>query len=166
MDRLDPSIIVQEPGSAPPSDDPWVQQLLPVRFRTCDSCHSALSLPAGLVGGSSATSTSPNSPGVSGVPSILSAGAFFPASPSLGGGSSASPSEAGASDVSDLTECPVCGTHLAGLGSRELQENHVKECLETGGGSIVDSGRYLVFKLPPGPLGGCLVSLSRCEECR
>lgn len=29
----------------------------------------------------------------------------------------------------------------------------MKDCLETGGGSIVQGGRYLVFKLPPGPLG-------------
>ncbi|ORY85384.1 hypothetical protein BCR35DRAFT_313422 [Leucosporidium creatinivorum] len=141
--RLEPSIVVHEPGSHP-SDDPWDS----IRYRTCDTCHAALSLPAGL-----ATSSSSSAPGDGA--SVLTAGAFFPASPSVG---SASPSEAGASDVSDLTECPVCGRHLAGLGGREEQEEHVKDCLETGGGSIVQGGRYLVFKLPPGPL----VS----EECR
>lgn len=146
--RLDPSIVVHEPGTHP-TEDSWDS----LRYRTCDTCHAALSLPAGLVTSSAST------PG--GSASVLTAGAFFPASPSLG---SASPSEAGASDVSDLTECPVCGIHLGGLGGREEQEEHVKDCLETGGGSIVQGGRYLVFKLPPGPLGELLCSVSLSES--
>lgn len=108
-------------------DEPWMQAL-PFKYRTCDACHAALSLPMGL-----------------GSASILSPGAFFPASPSIGG--SASPlvggSDAGASEMSELSECPVCGSDLPELGGRSEQEEHVKECLETGGGAIASNGRYL-----------------------
>ncbi|GAA5862981.1 hypothetical protein JCM1840_002345 [Sporobolomyces johnsonii] len=135
-DQLDPYLVVREPGIGALDDQPW-QQGVPNTYRTCDSCHAALSLPQGV-----------------GSASLLSPQAFFPASPSLG---SVTPSETGASEASELTECPVCGVTLLELGERSKQEEHVKECLETGGGSIA-SGRYLVFKLPPGPLVG--------EECR
>jgi hypothetical protein len=129
MDPLDRSQVVQEPGMV---EEDW-QQVFPFKYRTCDTCHAALSLPQGV-----------------GSASFLSAGAFFPSPPSIGG--SSSPSDAGASDVSELSECPVCGTVLGMLGDRAMQEEHVKECLETGGGTV-SSGRYLVFKVPPGPLG-------------
>ncbi|BGP44970.1 hypothetical protein JCM10450v2_000785 [Rhodotorula kratochvilovae] len=137
-DALDPYTVALEPG-----DFVEIEQLLAgagARYRTCGDCHAALSLPQGL-GGST---------------SLLSPQAFFPASPSLG---SVTPSEAAASDVSELAECPVCGTQLASMGGKAEQEEHIRQCLETGGGSV-SSGRYLVFKLPPGPLVG-----QECAVC-
>lgn len=124
-DRLDPSEVVKEPDLT--AGEPWMQAI-PFKYRTCDACHAALSLPMGL-----------------GSASILSPGVFFPASPSIGG--SASPlvggSDAGASEMSELSECPVCGSDLPELGGRAEQEEHVKQCLETGRGAIASNGRYL-----------------------
>ncbi|KAL8286312.1 hypothetical protein RQP46_004800 [Phenoliferia psychrophenolica] len=135
-DALDPNDVVQVPGAT--EDDIWLQRTA-FQFRTCDTCHAALTLPQGV-----------------GTASILSASAFFPNPPSASG--SVSPSDAGQSDASELQDCPVCGEVLSDLGGRTEQEEHVKDCLETGGGTIAANGRYLVFKLPPGPL----VS----EECK
>lgn len=120
-DRLDANDVVQVPGAT--EDDIWLQ-LAASKFRTCDACHAALSLPQGV-----------------GTASILSASAFFPQPPSAGG--SVSPSDAGASDVSELQDCPVCGEVLSDLGGRTEQEEHVKDCLETSGGTIAANGRYL-----------------------
>ncbi|GAA6036876.1 hypothetical protein JCM8097_006327 [Rhodosporidiobolus ruineniae] len=141
-DQLDPYTVALEPGTWAEEEQlqPWLTGLAPV-YRTCTDCHAAVSLPTSLGGGVHPAS-------------LLSPQAFFPASPSLG---SVTPSEAAASDASELAECPVCGTTLATLGSKAQQEDHVRDCLERGGGSI-SSGRYLVFTLPPGPLVG--------EECR
>ncbi|GAA6005701.1 hypothetical protein JCM10207_005300 [Rhodosporidiobolus poonsookiae] len=135
QDQLDPTTIALEPGTYP-DDQPWLTGLA-LAYRTCHDCHAALSLPQGV-----------------GTASLLSPQAFFPASPSLG---SVTPSEAGQSDTSELAECPVCGTTLAGVGDKPAQEAHIRDCLEQGGGSIA-SGRYLVFRLPPSPLVG--------EECK
>ncbi|GAA5994703.1 uncharacterized protein JCM10292_004304 [Rhodotorula paludigena] len=140
-DALDPYTVALEPGTFM-EEQSWLTGL-PMRYRTCGECHAALSLPSGVGGGA----------GSGGTASLLSPQAFFPASPSLG---SVTPSEAAASDASDLVECPVCGTALTSVGDKAKQEEHIRDCLETGGGSI-SSGRYLVFKLPPGPLVG--------EEC-
>ncbi|BGO93036.1 hypothetical protein NBRC10512v2_005322 [Rhodotorula toruloides] len=134
-DELNPYTVAIEPGAFVETELPWLSGTLQ-RYRTCDDCHAALSLPSGV-----------------GMTSFLSPQSFFPASPSLG---SVTPSEAAASDASDLVECPVCGTGLSGIGDKVQQEAHVRHCLERGGGSIA-SGRYLVFTLPPGPLVG--------EEC-
>ncbi|GAA5821257.1 hypothetical protein JCM3770_007386 [Rhodotorula araucariae] len=137
-DALDPYTIALEPG-----DFVELEQLLTstqARYRTCSDCHAALSLPQGLGGPTS----------------LLSPQAFFPALPSPG---SVTPSETAASDVSELAECPVCGTQLGGLGDKAEQEEHIRQCLETGGGSV-SSGRYLVFKLPLGPLVG-----QECAVC-
>ncbi|GAA5983264.1 hypothetical protein JCM11641_002241 [Rhodosporidiobolus odoratus] len=135
QDQLDPHIVAIEPGSFM-DDQPWLSSG-PSLYRTCTDCHAALSLPHGLASAS-----------------LLSPQAFFPASPSLG---SVTPSEAAASDASELVECPVCGTTLAAVGNKVQQESHIRNCLEEGDGSIA-SGRYLVFKLPPGPLVN--------EECK
>ncbi|BGO96805.1 hypothetical protein NBRC10513v2_000741 [Rhodotorula toruloides] len=134
-DELNPYTVAIEPGALVETELPWLSGTLQ-RYRTCDDCHAALSLPSGV-----------------GTTSFLSPQSFFPASPSLG---SVTPSEAAASDASDLVECPVCGTGLRSVGDKAQQEVHVRDCLERGGGSIA-SGRYLVFTLPPGPLVG--------EEC-
>lgn len=140
-DALDPYTIALEPGTFADLSELHSWGLPPLHeYRTCVDCHAALSLPSGV--GSSA---SPSGPSASGVASLLSPQTFFPASPSLG---SVTPSEAAASDASELVECPVCGTTLASLGSREDQEGHVRECLESGGGSIA-SGRYLGASSPP-----------------
>ncbi|GAA5902200.1 hypothetical protein JCM6882_006727 [Rhodosporidiobolus microsporus] len=135
-DQLDPYTVALEPGTYM-DDQPWLTSI-PALYRTCNDCHAALALPQGLASASS----------------LLSPQAFFPASPSLG---TVTPSEAAASDASELVECPVCGTTLAQVGDKAQQESHIRDCLERGAGSIA-SGRYLVFKLPPGPLVG--------EECR
>ncbi|GAA5857263.1 hypothetical protein JCM8547_009404 [Rhodosporidiobolus lusitaniae] len=136
-DPLDPYTVALEPGAFG-EDTLWLSPGLLPQYRTCQDCHAALTLPFGLASASS----------------LLSPQAFFPASPSLG---TATPSEAAASDASELVECPVCGTTLASLGGKSQAEAHIRDCLETGSGSIA-SGRYLVFTLPPGPLAG--------EECR
>ncbi|GAA5980401.1 hypothetical protein JCM10908_001642 [Rhodotorula pacifica] len=137
MDQLDPRQVAVEPGSVT-DDSPWLlDSPFGYRYRTCNECHAAL------------LALHPSEQ--AGPASLLSPQAFFPASSSLPG--SAAPSEAAASDVSELVECPVCGETLAQLGGKSEQENHIRECLEAGRGSI-SSGRYLVFRLPPGPLVG------------
>lgn len=54
------------------------------------------------------------------------------------------------SQISDLADCPVCGTSLNDFGSPAMQEAHVKSCLDgpSGGPGISQAGRYLVYKLP------------------
>lgn len=126
-DQLDPRQVAVEPGSVA-DDSPWLlESPFGYRYRTCNECHAALAL-------------HPPPPDQAGPASLLSPQAFFPALPSLPG--SAAPSEAAASDVSELVECPVCGEALAQLGEKSRQENHIRDCLEAGRGSIA-SGRYL-----------------------
>lgn len=124
-DAIDPYLVVREPGIPPTLEDlqPWSLST-PLLYRTCDSCHAALALPQGLSHLSS---------------SLLSPQSFFPPSPSLG---SITPSETNESEASELTECPVCGQTLNDFGERTVQEDHVRNCLEKGAGSI-SSGRYL-----------------------
>lgn len=59
-------------------------------------------------------------------------------------------SDTSVSALSVHTSCPVCGQNLAELGTAELQEAHVKSCLEgPRGGSITEQPvKYLVYKLP------------------
>lgn len=52
------------------------------------------------------------------------------------------------SRASELNECPVCNVTLAQLGPQSQQEEHVRVCLENGGGGSLQSGRYLVYRLP------------------
>ncbi|KAI0352816.1 FYVE-domain-containing protein [Trametes cingulata] len=52
------------------------------------------------------------------------------------------------SQLSDLAECPVCNVSLNDLGPPDVQENHVKNCLEGGSGKAPQSAKYLVYKLP------------------
>ncbi|EPT02761.1 hypothetical protein FOMPIDRAFT_1059042 [Fomitopsis schrenkii] len=52
------------------------------------------------------------------------------------------------SQLSDLAECPVCNTNLADLGAPFQQEAHVKSCLEGGNGTVPQTAKYLVYKLP------------------
>ncbi|KIJ70229.1 hypothetical protein HYDPIDRAFT_78867 [Hydnomerulius pinastri MD-312] len=52
------------------------------------------------------------------------------------------------SQLSDLAECPVCGTGFADLGLPADQEAHVRSCLEGGAGSMPQAPKYLVYKLP------------------
>ncbi|KAG1892597.1 hypothetical protein F4604DRAFT_1672578 [Suillus subluteus] len=52
------------------------------------------------------------------------------------------------SQLSDLAECPVCGTSLADLGLPAEQEAHVKICLEGDAGTTPQAAKYLVYKLP------------------
>lgn len=72
--------------------------------------------------------------------------------------------ESGISDISsrasELNECPVCGLVLAGLGEGALQEEHIRDCLENGGGGSVQGSRYLIYKLAEGPIVG-----KECQIC-
>lgn len=147
-DALDPYTVALEPGDF--MEDEHVFSATPRRYRTCSECHTALSLLQG-------TGT-----GTGGPTSLLSPQAFFPASPSLG---SVTPSEAAASDVSELVECPVCGTPLASVGDKAAQETHIRDCLDTGGGTV-SSGRYLgasLLQLELGYLGRTLISICSAQ---
>lgn len=134
-DQLDPRQVAVEPGTVA-DDSPWLlESPHGYRYRTCHECHAALALLDPF------DPDQPSQPHQAGPASLLSPQAFFPASSSSLPGSAA-PSEAAASDVSELVECPVCGEALAQLGDKSRQENHVRDCLEAGRGSIA-SGRYL-----------------------
>lgn len=153
-DRILFNYVVKEPGI---SLDTYPQF---GRYRTCDACHLLLSQPIVSVASLTAffpnphphpNNNSPNSPIINST-RILSSSSVV----ASGGGTSSpliSGSESGQSDASELQECPVCGQGLSELGSKEVQESHVQNCLEVGGGAIARNGSYLVFKLPPGPLG-------------
>lgn len=67
---------------------------------------------------------------------------------SVGDQSQQGPLSQVSSRASELNECPVCGATLAQLGSQSDQEAHVKTCLENGGGGSIQSGRYIVYRLP------------------
>ena len=49
-----------------------------------------------------------------------------------------------------VISCPVCGQNLAELGAAELQEAHVKACLEgpRQGSAAQQPVKYLVYRLP------------------
>ncbi|PWN33927.1 uncharacterized protein FA14DRAFT_66560 [Meira miltonrushii] len=66
------------------------------------------------------------------------------------------------SRASELADCPVCGLALAGLGEdAAIQEEHVRACLENGGGgTAVQGGKYLVYRLDEGPIVG-----KECQIC-
>ncbi|KAF8528769.1 hypothetical protein BU17DRAFT_37329 [Hysterangium stoloniferum] len=53
------------------------------------------------------------------------------------------------SQISDLSDCPVCNQNLAELETAEMQEAHVKACLEApkDGSVAQQSVRYLVYRL-------------------
>ncbi|SGY34906.1 BQ5605_C002g01699 [Microbotryum silenes-dioicae] len=141
LDHLDPSEVVEEPSARFREDN------CASIHRTCGDCHATISFTLPPVHSTSTFFSRPS-------PSTL------PSTPPNNGVASASTSDAGASDASELADCPVCGLVLASLGDREEQELHVKICLESGGGSIVQNGRYLVFRLQPGPLEN-----SECGIC-
>ncbi|KAI1796260.1 FYVE zinc finger-domain-containing protein, partial [Ganoderma leucocontextum] len=66
------------------------------------------------------------------------------------------------SQLSDLAECPVCQLALSDLGPPQVQESHVKHCLEGGTGKPPQTAKYLVYKLPAeSPLIGteCVICL-------
>lgn len=44
--------------------------------------------------------------------------------------------------------CPVCNVSLDDLGTPDVQEAHVKNCLEGGSGKVPQTAKYLVYKLP------------------
>ncbi|KAG6378849.1 hypothetical protein JVT61DRAFT_13129 [Boletus reticuloceps] len=52
------------------------------------------------------------------------------------------------SQLSDLADCPVCGTNLSAFESPETQEAHVKGCLDGGTRSAPQTVKYLVYELP------------------
>lgn len=65
------------------------------------------------------------------------------------------------SRISELNDCPVCGTVLATLGESIQQEEHIQACLENGGGGgSVQGSRYLIYKLTEGPIVG-----KECQIC-
>lgn len=107
-----------------------VESLGPTRI--CNNCHAEMQLPPQLQ-------------------SLRGADALTPYDDD-GTGGNASLSVLPPSDVSsrasELTDCPVCSTSLAGIGDSETQEAHVRNCLENGGGGSLQGGRYLVYKLP------------------
>ncbi|KAF8138606.1 FYVE-domain-containing protein [Boletus edulis] len=52
------------------------------------------------------------------------------------------------SQLSDLADCPVCGTNLSAFNSPETQEAHVKGCLDGGTRTAPQTVKYLVYELP------------------
>jgi hypothetical protein len=107
-------------------------------YRTCDPCHEALARlkkastllsPDTLFAIPSSSSSSSSTTTVS-----TSAGMIVPPSPSI----------SGRSDVSTLSDCPVCGMGLGALGEDQLdQERHVQDCLDNSSGVVKTNGKYL-----------------------
>ncbi|KAK4054812.1 hypothetical protein OIV83_000736 [Microbotryomycetes sp. JL201] len=158
-DVIDAAELVHEPGTSP-LDDLWTQH---TRYRTCDLCHAALNgllysstRPARLSPDELLARTTSTFAALSASDTIRTPFGTTDVATT----ESDSPSETGASDTSELTECPVCGENLLLLADRDAQETHVRECLETGGGTIAQNGRFLTFKLAPGPLVG-----KECSIC-
>ncbi|KAF9520709.1 hypothetical protein BS47DRAFT_1286570, partial [Hydnum rufescens UP504] len=53
------------------------------------------------------------------------------------------------SEISDLADCPVCGQSLSELGPANVQEAHVRTCLDgSSGPAVQQAGKYIVYKLP------------------
>jgi len=59
------------------------------------------------------------------------------------GGLDGSPMQRSVSDMSELGECPVCGTNLEDIPDKTEQEAHIQNCLESGTSSRVQDNRYL-----------------------
>lgn len=58
-------------------------------------------------------------------------------------GADGSPMQRSVSDMSELGECPVCGTNLETIPDKTEQESHVQTCLESGTSSRMQDNRYL-----------------------
>lgn len=58
-------------------------------------------------------------------------------------GDDGSPMQRSVSDLSELGECPVCGTNLEDIPDKAEQESHIQNCLESGTSSRVQDNRYL-----------------------
>lgn len=54
-----------------------------------------------------------------------------------------SPMQRSISDMSELGECPVCGTNLENIPDKEEQEMHIQKCLESGTSTRLQDNRYL-----------------------
>lgn len=67
-----------------------------------------------------------------------------------------SPMQRSVSDMSELGECPVCGTNLEDIPDKTEQEAHVQHCLESGTSTRVQDNRYL---------GESLSSTCLAESC-
>lgn len=50
--------------------------------------------------------------------------------------------------TNEASRCPVCQLALSDLGPPQVQESHVKHCLEGGAGKPPQTAKYLVYKLP------------------
>lgn len=134
QDHLDPSEVVHEPGVPEPLGLLAIASGGDMFFRTCDACHAALAMPSSL-----------RSPSLEHL-GIGNRGGETSSSSSLSGDATAHRDRGmsdAASDVSELSECPVCGQTLATLGGKAEQEDHVRVCLEDGGGAAQPTGRYL-----------------------
>lgn len=59
------------------------------------------------------------------------------------GGLDGSAMQGSVSDMSELGECPVCGTNLEDIPDKTEQERHVQNCLESGTSSRLQDNRYL-----------------------
>lgn len=112
--------------------------------RICGTCHAERQLPAAL--------RTPR-----GADQMLRSiakdrGAPFGAVPGTEDGGPLDGTQTPLSDVSsrasELNECPVCNFTLAHLGSQAVQEEHIRQCLDNGGGGSIQGRRYLVYRLP------------------
>jgi hypothetical protein len=54
-----------------------------------------------------------------------------------------SPMQRSVSDMSELGECPVCGTNLEEIANEQDREHHVQACLESGASARLQDNRYL-----------------------
>jgi len=122
---LDPSDVVHDPTNPGP---PHISASLQ---RVCQSCYEEVT--AGVPNGLRATRTA------SMERIVVDQERLSVPSPTSGQSSS---------QLSDLSECPVCNANLADLGSPAEQEAHVKNCLEGGSGTTPQLAKYLVYKLP------------------
>lgn len=129
------SEIVQEPNIS----DSWTAALHEHGgyHRVCDVCHQAImsaSAPAMLFSASGdhfATTQVSTSP--------LTTSAAVPPEEHEAGSSM----QRSISDLSDLGECPVCGTDLHQISEKSEQEKHVNACLESGTAPQIQNNHYL-----------------------
>lgn len=104
--------------------------------RVCANCSAEVQLPSHL--------QTPRGPDVlSGSGSGIGSRKRGPGDEDDGIGGPDGPLSNVSSRASELNECPVCGKTLANLGDATRQEEHVRACLDNGGGGSVQSGRYL-----------------------
>lgn len=171
-DFLRSNDVVREPGSSNNDYDPLygIYHLEGGFYRTCDVCHEEIrntashidadlllapnyftspriGVPTAGFTNSSNTTTAAPTPTLAHYTQAVDNHLTPPTADAAQLGTEqsgdVSPMQRSVSDLSELGECPVCGTNLEDIPDKSDQESHIQNCLESGTSSRLQDNRYL-----------------------